>query len=441
MQTSFSLAQLADPDIKEADEILRRCVHCGFCLATCPTYLELGNELDSPRGRIYLIKDMLENDKPASKEVALHIDRCLSCLSCLTTCPSGVDYMHLVDHARERIERTYSRPLGDRLLRMLLAFVLPYRNRFRAALTLARFGRPLAPLLRHMGTMGARLQAMLSLAPKGRLPKSSIKPGLSITPESERKGRVALLNGCAQSVLDPGINLATLRLLSRFGIEVVFAKGESCCGAVVHHMGRAKQARRLARAAIDAWTEEIEGEGLDAIVITASGCGTSIKDYAHLFRDEPAYAEKARRVAALALDVSEYLAKLDLPPGERGSDLIVAYHSACSMQHGQRIVTQPKMLLERAGFEVRDVPEGHICCGSAGTYNILQPEIASRLRERKVRNIEKVAPDVIATGNIGCMAQIRPATIVPVLHTVELLDWAYGGDRSDFLRRRIGAPI
>jgi glycolate oxidase iron-sulfur subunit len=439
MQTSFTLAQLADPETKEADSILRRCVHCGFCLATCPTYLELGNELDSPRGRIYLIKDMLENDKPASPEVALHIDRCLSCLSCVTTCPSGVDYMHLVDQARVRIEETYKRPLGDRLVRTLLAQVLPYRRRFRAALLLARLGRPAAPLLRRFGQPGERLHAMLALAPK-RLPaRSSIRPGRSFTPAGERKGRVALLNGCAQAVLDPGINVATVRLLSRFGVEVVFPKGEGCCGAIVHHMGRAGQAKRLARANIDAWMEEMEGEGLDAILITASGCGTTVKDYWHLFRHDPDYAEKAKRVSELALDVTEYLARLDLPPGERGSDLIVAYHSACSMQHGQRITTTPKMLLQRAGFEVRDVPEGHICCGSAGTYNLLQPGIAARLRARKVKNIEQVAPDVIATGNIGCIAQIAPATIVPVMHTVELLDWAYGGDRSDFLRRRIGA--
>jgi glycolate oxidase iron-sulfur subunit len=438
MQTSFSLAQLADPNIQEADSILRRCVHCGFCLATCPTYAELGNELDSPRGRIYLIKDMLENDKPASDEVTLHIDRCLSCLSCMTTCPSGVDYMHLVDHARVRIEATHRRPLADRLVRMLLARVLPYRGRFRLALRLSRLGRPLASLLPRLGAAGERLQAMLSLAPRKLPAKGSIKPGLNVTPVGERKGRVALLNGCAQSVLDPGINLAAVRLLSRFGVEIVFPKEEGCCGAIVHHMGREAQAKRLARANIDAWMEEIEGEGLDAILVTASGCGTTIKDYGHLFRDEPDYAEKAQRVSELALDITEYLARLDLPPGERGSDLIVAYHSACSMQHGQRITAEPKMLLEKAGFEVRDVPEGHLCCGSAGTYNILQPEIAGRLRARKVRNIESVAPDVIATGNIGCMTQIAPATIVPVLHTVELLDWAYGGDRSDFLRRRIG---
>jgi len=326
-------------------------------------------------------------------------------------------------------------------VRTLLASVLPYPRRFRAALFLSRFGRPFAPLLKRFGAAGERLQAMLDLAPASLPPKSNVRPGTSFTPEGEQRGRVALLTGCAQPVLDPGINVAAVRLLSRFGVEVVFPRGEGCCGAIVHHMGRTEHGRRLARANIDAWMEEIEGEGLDAILVTASGCGTTIKDYWHLFQHDPEYAEKAKRVSELALDITEYLAKLDLPPGERGSDLIVAYHSACSMQHGQGIVGEPKMLLERAGFIVRDVPEGHICCGSAGTYNLLQPEIAARLRERKVRNIEQVAPDVIATGNLGCIAQIAPATVVPMMHTVELLDWAYGGDRSDFLRRRIGAPV
>ncbi len=438
MQTSFSLAQLADPNIKEADSILRRCVHCGFCLATCPTYLELGNELDSPRGRIYLIKDMLENDKRASKEVATHIDRCLSCLSCVTTCPSGVDYMHLVDQARVRIEKTYRRPLGERLIRALLARTLPYRSRFRAVLRLARIGRPFIPVLRGIGFGGARFDAMLKLAPTEALPKNAIRPGVSFTTEEERRGRVALLNGCAQSVLDPGINVAAVRLLSRFGVEVVFPRAEGCCGAIVHHMGRERQAKRLARANIDAWIEEIEGEGLDAILTTTSGCGTTIKDYGHLFRHDRAYADKAARVSALALDISEYLALLELPKGARRSDLVVAYHAACSLQHGQRVTSVPKALLKKAGFEVRDIPEGHICCGSAGTYNMLQPEIAMRLRDRKVKNIEAVAPDVIATGNIGCMTQIRSGTNVPVLHTVELLDWAYGNDHSDTLARRFG---
>ena len=440
MQTAFTLEQLADPDIQEADSVLRRCVHCGFCLATCPTYLELGNELDSPRGRIYLIKDMLENDKPASEEVATHIDRCLSCLSCMTTCPSGVNYMRLVDQARVRIEETYRRPFLDRLIRQMLAAVLPYRRRFRLALRLAGLARSFAPFFRGFGVAGRRLEAMLALAPAHLPPRSTIKPGVSFTPEGNRRARIALLNGCAQAVLDPGINIAAVRLLSRFGVEVVFAKGEGCCGAIVHHIGRAEQARELARANIDAWIDEIDGEGLDAILTTTSGCGTTIKDYAHLFRDDPAYAEKAARVGALAADVSEFLGWLKPLPSKRGAGLVVAYHAACSLQHGQRITSQPKALLRNAGFEVRDVPEGHICCGSAGTYNILQPEIAGRLRERKIKNIAAVAPDVIAAGNIGCISQIGSGTHIPVLHTVELLDWAYGDDEPDFLTRG-GSPF
>jgi glycolate oxidase iron-sulfur subunit len=424
MQTSFSLAQLADPDVSEADAILRRCVHCGFCLATCPTYLELGNELDSPRGRIYLIKDMMENDKPASAEVALHIDRCLSCLSCVTTCPSGVDYMHLVDQARVRIEETYRRPLHDRLMRHLLALVLPYRNRFRLALRLARLGQRFSSVLENRGPAGERLLAMLRLAPP-KVPPQAPARGRTFPAQGTRRGRVALLTGCAQAVIAPGINNAAIRLLNRFGVEVVLPAGEGCCGAIVHHMGRKRQALRLARANVDAWVREIYARDLDAIVITASGCGTTIKDYAHMLRNDRAYAEKAARVSALALDISEYLARLELPRTERGRGITLAYHSACSMQHGQRITTLPKTLLERAGFTVRDIPEGHICCGSAGTYNILQPEIATRLRDRKIRNIRSVAPKAIATGNIGCITQIASGTNIPIRHTVEFLDWAY----------------
>jgi glycolate oxidase iron-sulfur subunit len=428
MQTNFSLAQLADPDTAEAESIIRRCVHCGFCLATCPTYLELGNELDSPRGRIYLIKDMLENDKPAGAEITLHVDRCLSCLACVTTCPSGVDYMHLVDRARERIEKTYRRPLADRLVRAALAAALPYRGRFRAALRLARLAGPLKPHLHRLGEAGRRLTAMLELAPKRLPPPSEARPGRTFPPHGERRGRVALLTGCAQSVLDPEINAAAIRLLNRLGVEVVLPKGEGCCGSIVHHMGRERQARALARKIIDVWTREIEGAGLDAILVTASGCGTTIKDFGHMFRLDPAYAEKAANVARLALDVTEYLARLDLPLPQRDALPVVAYHSACSMHHGQRLTVLPKRLLQQAGFTVRDVPEEHICCGSAGTYNMLQPEISARLRSRKVRNIEAVQPDVIATGNIGCMTQIGSATAIPIVHTIELLDWAYGGD-------------
>ncbi|MGW9232556.1 glycolate oxidase subunit GlcF [Pseudorhizobium sp. NPDC055634] len=427
MQTNFTAEQLANPHVAESEKILRRCVHCGFCTATCPTYVTLGNELDSPRGRIYLIKDMLENGRPADAEVVTHIDRCLSCLACVTTCPSGVDYMHLVDHARVHIENTYRRPLMDRVIRNMLAAVLPYPRRFRAALALARLGRPLAPLARALKPLRP-LAAMLELAPRGRLASTGSAGPASHEPQIERRGRVAILTGCAQPVLDGGINEATIRLLTRFGVEVVVPEGEGCCGALVHHMGKEEPALAFARRNVDVWTREIDGGGLDAIVITASGCGTTIKDYGHMLRLDPEYAEKAARVSALAKDVTEYLATLELPVQEpRG--LTVAYHSACSMQHGQKITMLPKALLTKAGFKVREPAEGHLCCGSAGTYNILQPEISEQLKARKVRNIEATRPDVVATGNIGCMTQIRIGTALPVLHTVELLDWAYGGPK------------
>ncbi|WP_029029434.1 glycolate oxidase subunit GlcF [Salinarimonas rosea] len=428
MQTNFTEEQLRDPATRESEKILRTCVHCGFCTATCPTYLLLGDELDSPRGRIYLMKDMLENGKPANAEVVKHIDRCLSCLSCMTTCPSGVHYMHLVDHARAYIEQTYRRPWHDRLLRSVLAAILPYPNRFRLALVGAKLGAPFRSVARAVPKLGPRLAGMLELAPE-RLPTRSAIDGPQVFPaQGERRGRVALLQGCAQRVLDPGINEATIRLLTRNGIEVVQAKGEGCCGALVHHMGREHEGHGFAKRAIDVWTREIEGEGLDAIVITASGCGTTIKDYGFMLRDDAAYAEKAKRVSELAKDVTEYVTALKVvAPARDVSGLVVAYHSACSMQHGQQIRIQPKTLLKKAGFTVKDVPEGHICCGSAGTYNLLQPEIAGQLRARKVANIEKTKPDLIATGNIGCMTQIGKGTDIPIVHTAELLDWVGGG--------------
>lgn len=432
MQTSFTPEQLEDPHVAESEKILRRCVHCGFCTATCPTYLTLGNELDSPRGRIYLIKDMLENGRAADEQVVTHIDRCLSCLSCVTTCPSGVDYMHLIDHARVHIENTYRRPLADRLVRSLLAAVLPYPARFRTALTLARFGRPFAPLLKQVKALRP-LAAMLDLAPQAAAtPQSSVLRGAQPL-RGIRRGRVAILSGCAQSVLDPGMNLATVRLLARFGVEVVVPEGEGCCGALVHHMGREDEALGFARRNVDVWMREIDNKGLDAIIITASGCGTTIKDYGHMLRLDLDYAEKASKVSALASDITEYLTTLDLPRQEP-KRLNVAYHSACSMQHGQKITMAPKLLLKNAGFTVRDPAEGHLCCGSAGTYNILQPEISNELKARKVKNIEATKPDVIATGNIGCMTQIGSGTAIPIVHTVELLDWAYGGEKPGKLK-------
>jgi len=429
MQTSFTLAQLADPDIAEADRILRTCVHCGFCTATCPTYVLLGDELDSPRGRIYLIKDMLENARPATADVVKHIDRCLSCLSCMTTCPSGVHYMHLVDHARAHVEDTYRRPLLDRIMRAVLARVLPDNRALRWALRAARMGKPFANAFAGLGL--EPIAALLRLAPAG-LPSASLPHGRRFPSVGRRRGRVALMTGCVSPVTAPSINEAAIRVLTRHGIEVVIPS-ESCCGAMVHHMGRSDEALAAARTQIDAWTAEMEQEELDAVLVTASGCGTTVKDYGFMLRTDKAYAEKAARVSHLAKDISEYLAMLPLSPRRQHKGIVAAYHSACSLQHGQKIGREPKELLSKMGFVVKDVPEGHLCCGSAGTYNIFQPELAERLRERKIANIEKVKPDVIAAGNIGCRVQIAAGTAIPVVHTVELIDWATGGPAPEGL--------
>ncbi|MEP1586412.1 MAG: glycolate oxidase subunit GlcF [Tateyamaria sp.] len=428
MQTTFTPTQLKDPAIQRSNDILRNCVHCGFCTATCPTYQVLGDELDSPRGRIYLIKDMLENDRVPDEKVVKHIDRCLSCLACMTTCPSGVHYMHLVDHAREYIEDNYKRPFSDRMLRWVLAQILPYPMRFRIALLGAKIGRPFARLM-----PDARLRAMLEMAPKQIPPVSRNDDPQSFAPKTAKKMRVALMTGCAQKALNTDINDATIRLLTRLGCEVVVAEGAGCCGALTHHMGKASESHKAAAKNIVAWAREMDGDGLDAIVINTSGCGTTVKDYGHMFRNDPLAADAAR-VAGIAMDVSEVLMKLDLPAGAP-QDMTVAYHAACSLQHGQQIKTYPKDLLKKAGFKVVEPKDSHLCCGSAGTYNLMQPEISKQLKTRKVDTLMARKPDVIAAGNIGCMMQIGSAAGVPVLHTVELLDWATGGPRPAGLDR------
>ena len=421
METNFTLAQLADPDVAESEKILRACVHCGFCTATCPTYVLLGDELDSPRGRIYQIKDMLENDRPASPRIVRHLDRCLSCLSCMTTCPSGVNYMHLVDHARAHVERTFRRPVFERTVRAAFAAILPYPRRFRALLRLAAVGRVFAPVL------PSRLRVMLDLAPAGPV-AAPLPSGRIVHPaEGVRRKRVALLAGCVQQVVGAPINAATVRLLTRLGCEVVIADGAGCCGALSHHMGKEDSALDAVRANVRAWTAEIEGEGLDAIIVNASGCGTTVKDYGFMLRTDPEFADVAARVSSLSRDVSEFVEEIGLSGAATPRDVAVTYHAACSLQHGQKIRTAPKSLLAAAGFRVKEPAESHLCCGSAGTYNMLQPEIAGRLRERKASAILRTAPEVVATGNIGCMMQLRGAVGVPVVHTVELLDWATGG--------------
>ena len=422
MQTTFTAQQLGDPLTARSNEILRTCVHCGFCTATCPTYKVLGDELDSPRGRIYLIKDMLENARVPDAKTVKHIDRCLSCLSCMTTCPSGVHYMHLVDHARGYIEQNYRRPLPDRLLRWALAKILPYPGRFRLALLGAKLGRPFRRLI-----PDARLRAMLAMAPKVIPPVSRNDDPQVFAATGPKRMRVALLTGCAQKALNTDINDATIRILRRLGAEVVVAQGAGCCGALTHHMGKADLSHASAAANIRAWMAERAGAGLDAVVINTSGCGTTVKDYGHMFRNDPLAADAAT-IAGLAMDVSEVLTKLGVPEGAP-KGLRVAYHAACSLQHGQQIKTAPKDLLKRAGFEVVEPADSHLCCGSAGTYNLLQPEISQELKRRKVQTLEAKAPQVIAAGNIGCMMQIGSGTEVPVVHTVELLDWATGGPK------------
>ena len=423
MQTQFAPELLERPAFAASEKIVRKCVHCGFCTTTCPTFALLGEENDSPRGRIYLIKDMLENDRPADAETVKHIDRCLSCLSCMTTCPSGVNYMHLVDHARAHIQATYRRPPMDRLVRMMLGLILPHPRRFRLALRGGRLAKPFA------GLFPKRFHAMLAMAP-ARLPAGgeSDRPAVHLA-RGTRRMRVALLTGCAQRVLNPAINEATIRVLTRHGAEVVVLRGVGCCGALQHHMGQEHAAHAMAAANVRAFMAEKQARGLDHVVINTSGCGTTLKDYGFMLREDPAIAAEAATVSALSRDVSEILSMLDIAPTGSIPPLRVAYHSACSLQHGQKVTTLPMSLLRKAGFEVVGVPEGHLCCGSAGTYNLLQPEIAGQLKARKVANIVSTKPRIIAAGNIGCMVQIASGVDIPVVHTVELVDWATGGPK------------
>ena len=425
MQTNFSIQQLADSDTAVVNDILRSCVHCGFCTATCPTYVLLGDELDSPRGRIYLMKQMFEDEAPATKEVVTHIDRCLSCLSCMTTCPSGVNYQHLVDQGRQHIEETYKRPISDKIIRWFLASIIPYPSRFRFILLLGMMGRFLKPVL------PKQISSMLALVPDTLAKASPLDKPQTIETKGKYYKRVALLNGCAQTVLAPQINEATVRLLSRFDVEVVIADGAGCCGSLAHHLGKKNQSINQAKSNIDAWTREIESRNLDALIINTSGCGTHVKDYGFIFRDDIEYAEKANKISEISKDITEFMVELNLKFSSLKdiSDQRITYHSACSMQHGQGIHNQPLQLLSAVGFDVMEPLEAHLCCGSAGTYNILQKEIADQLGDRKAANISLTEPTIVATGNIGCITQLAVKIDVPIVHTVELLDWATGGPK------------
>ena len=421
MQTNFTDEQMKDPGIARANEILRTCVHCGFCTATCPTYQILGDELDSPRGRIYLIKDMLENNRVPDEKTVLHVDRCLSCLACMSTCPSGVHYMHLVDHAREYINDNYKRPLFDRAIRFVLSKILPYPSRFRLAIYGAWMAKPFK------FAFPSKLKSMMDFAPDTMPPPSLMDKPQVFPAQGERRKRVVLMTGCAQRALDTDINEATIRLLTRHGCDVVIPQGQGCCGALTHHMGKTHESHKSAAKNINSWMKEVNSEGLDAVIINTSGCGTTVKDYGHMFRNDP-LAQDAATISALAKDITEVMVDLGLNTIEK-RNIRVAYHAACSLQHGQQIKLAPKRLLAQAGFTVLEPEDPHLCCGSAGTYNLMQPEISGELKARKVATLEAVEPEIISAGNIGCMMQIGSGTGVPVVHTVELLDWATGGPK------------
>ena len=434
MQTHFTDAQLADPKIQEADAILRKCVHCGFCTATCPTYVMTGDERDSARGRIWMLREVLESPDKVSADTGYHIDRCLGCLSCMSTCPSGVDYNHLVEIGREKLDEIVPRSLGDRAMRGMLATIIPHAGRFHFMVRLAALGRLVRPILPRI------MRAALAKLPKSVPPLDPIgartttytpqaKPG-----KGEKAGasikRVALLAGCAQRTLDPAINASTIRVLNRLGIEVVVRKEAHCCGALAHHIGQPKQADSAVRATITAWRDEIAAGGLDAIIVNASGCGTMVKDYGHLMGNDPEVGTAARNISAMTMDITELLAAVGIediiepaPVGGRG---VIAYHSACSLQHGQKIHDMPQSLLRAAGFTVTQPLNPHLCCGSAGVYNILQAEMADGLRERKLDSLRATKAPYVAAGNIGCITQLDEDSL-PVRHTVQYIDWASGG--------------
>ena len=428
MQTRFTAEQLSNPLIQEADSILRKCVHCGFCTATCPTFVLTGDERDSPRGRIWMIRDMLEqDDQPPSQEVGHHLDRCLTCLSCMTTCPSGVDYMHLVDIGRHHIEEHGKRDTLDKLMRQLLGFILPRAGLFHKALFFARLAHPLA------GLFTGRLRAMLELAPKKFRSLDPIgKIDATYPAQGKAKLRVALMAGCAQRAIDPDINAATIALLSRLGVEVVVKEKAYCCGALSHHINDEKGAKAAMTSSVATWADELEKEGLDAVIVNTSGCGTTIKDYVNLLKDEPAYAQKAALISGLAKDITEFLYDHQLLASLQPQNINVAYHAACSLQHGQKVLEAPKALLQNAGFSVAQPRDSHLCCGSAGIYNVLQPELASQLQTRKVGTVNEVGADIVVAGNLGCINQLAGVN-APILHTVQLLNWAYGGKQPEKL--------
>ena len=404
MRTAFSRTQLADPALAEAEKNLRACVHCGICTATCPTYVLLGDERDGPRGRIVMMQAMLEAGGAPSPETVTHIDRCLSCLGCRTACPSGVDYARLIDAAREHIATHHRRPFGARVQRWLIAHLLSRPGFNKTAVGLAkRFG----PLARRLP---GQLGAMARLAAKAGAPVQSAPP-------VAKARRVALMRGCVQPALAPSIDASITRVLSRRGIGTVPLAG--CCGALAHHLGDAKEARAQAKRVI----ERFEAMGAEAVSIGATGCAAHLLDYPHLFAGDPGWQRRARAFAAKVKDFAVLVAQ-----GQPGTQrLRVAWQAPCSMQNATRTADTGRALLMAAGYDVVDIPEGHLCCGSAGSYSLLQPEIAGRLRTRKLGNIASTAPDVIATANIGCLIHLTGGDAPAVVHYAELIDWAEGG--------------
>jgi len=434
MDTNFSEKQLEDKDNKSSEKILRKCVHCGFCNATCPTYNLLGNELDGPRGRIYLIKDMLEKNKPANEKIVKHIDRCLSCYSCMTTCPSGVNYMHLIDHGRSHIEKTYKRPFFDRLIRNFLSWSLSKSINFRIVSMLTLIAKPFNFFFPR------KIREMIKLMPIS-FPKKTLATMEVYSPNNNKKpvARVALLTGCVQKVISPQINESTIRLLNRHGIEVIVPKSIDCCGSLNHHLGKEQESKENFKNNILIWYDEYLNNGLDAIIANTSGCGTTLKDYGFIFRNDKEFKKKAKKISELSKDITEYLednVKLNFISMKKSDKKYkIAYHSACSMQHGQKVHEQPINLIKKTGNEVIEIPEGHICCGSAGTYNLLQSDIASDLLKGKIKNIEKIKPEIISTGNVGCITQISTGTNIPILHTIEIIDWYTGGPKPKILMK------
>ena len=429
MQTSFDNNQLQSSENKSSEKIIRKCVHCGMCNETCPTYIVQGDELDGPRGRIYLIKDMLENNKPANKKIVKHLDRCLSCYACMTTCPSGVNYMHLIDHGRNHIERTYKRPFFQKIFRETLSIILPSPRLFKILTFFTKLIIPFKFILPGF------LRNALSLMPK-KIQKKKFKDQKFYKSTSGKTvSRVALLTGCVQRVLSPEINEATIEILNRHSVDVVVFNEIECCGSLNHHLGKEAKAHKSFKKNINYWYDEYLNNGLDAIISNTSGCGTTLKDYGFIFRDDPEFKKKAKKISELSKDITEFLLNnLKLKYTSNGKKYKIAYHSACSMQHGQKVHSEPMELLKQTGNNVVEIPDGHLCCGSAGTYNILQQNIAKKLLDQKVSNIEKVSPDFISTGNIGCITQISSGTKIPIIHTVEIINWLTGGDKPNNIR-------